>query len=150
MKPLKLTKETYKLFKALDLLDAFGPEITTVEQARSASENSRIRDTKATGLFIDTVDAYVKKLKTNKRLKIALFIISMVILVGFVAAFIACVFFVINTQTKAENILAVLIPAGVTIISSVVSIILVIAKYLFPQDEDKQFTELVKVLTSKE
>lgn len=149
MSPLELTDATKALLSMINL-SGFGTQVRNRKQARSASENSRIRDTQATDLFTDAVDAYIKKLKTNKVLKIILFFISMAILIGFVVSFICCIFFVIRTQTKSENILAVLIPAGVTIISSVISIILVIAKYLFPQDEDKQFTHLVEVLTRKD
>lgn len=121
-------------------------KVTTSEEARSAAENQRLVDTKAANLFSNIVDAYVGKVKTNKILKIVLFSVSLLALLAFVVAFIICLFVVVYSESKMGEMLAILIPAGVTVVTSVVSIIVIIAKYLFPQDEDKNFTELVKVL----
>lgn len=121
-------------------------KVTTSQEARSAAQNKELVDTKAADLFSDIVDAYVGKVKTNKWLKIILFAISQLILLAFVVAFIFCLFMVLNSKTDMGEVLSILIPAGATVVTSIVSIIIIIAKYLFPQDEDKNFTDLVKVL----
>ncbi len=124
-------------------------KITTPQEARTAAQNQDLLDTKATDLFSDIVDSYVGKIKTNTVLKIVLFSISLAVLVAFVVAFIVCLFVVIGSNADVGEVLAILIPAGVTVVTSIVSIIIIIAKYLFPQDEDKNFTDLVKVLYKK-
>lgn len=121
-------------------------KITTPTEARTAAQNRDLLDTKATDLFSNIVDAYVGKVKTNKCLKILLFAISQLILLAFAVSFIVCLFMVFNNTRNMSEVLAILIPAGVTVVASIVSIIVIIAKYLFPQDEDKNFTYLVKVL----
>ena len=124
-------------------------EVKTSKEARNALVNSKIRDTKATDLFSSVCDAYISKLKENKDLKKALFIFSLIILSLFVLAFIACVILIcVIPQAKMENIFAILIPAAVSVTTSVISIILVIAKYLFPQKEDENFALLVAELRS--
>ncbi len=123
--------------------------ISTQIEARTAAQNRDLRDTKATNLFSDIVDAYVSKVKTNNGLKITLFIVSLVILIAFATAFIICLFSVINNKADLGEILSILIPAGAAVVTSIISIIIIIAKYLFPQDEDKNFTDLVKVLHKK-
>ncbi len=121
-------------------------KVTNAEEARSASENKRLIESKAADLFVDVVDAYVGKITTNKVLKVVLFTVSLFALVSFVVAFIICLFLVINSNATMSETLAILIPAGATVVTSIVSIIIIIAKYLFPRDEDKNFTDLVKVL----
>ena len=121
-------------------------KITNPNEARTAAQNRDLLNTKATNLFSDIVDSYVSKIKTNTILKILLFSISLAVLLAFVVSFIVCLFLVIRSDAKVENVLAILIPAGATVVTSIVSIIIIIAKYLFPQDEDKNFTDLVKVL----
>ena len=121
-------------------------KVKSAEEARSASENKKIRDTNATNLFSQLTGEYRKKIVTNKILKIILFCASMLILVAFVVSFIICLFVVINLNKDVSTILSILVPAGLSITTSIISIIMVIAKYLFPQDEDKYFAELLKVL----
>ena len=121
-------------------------KVTNSQEARSAAENDNIVKTKAADLFSNIVDAYTRKIQTNKVLKIILFGASIAVLIAFVVAFIICLFVVIDSEVEIAELLAILIPAGVSVVTSVISIIVIIAKYLFPQKEDENFTELVKVL----
>lgn len=121
-------------------------KVTNPQEARSAAQNKELVDTKAADLFSNIVDSYVKKIKTNKILKIVLFSFSLVVLLAFAVAFIVCLFIVVRSKTEIGESLAILIPVGTTAVTSVVSIIVIIAKYLFPQDEDNNFTNLIKVL----
>ena len=124
-------------------------KVKTASEVRTASQNANLRDTNTTNLLIDIIRGYKSKMKINKIMKIILFSVSLLILVALILAFLYC----LKIATKKDDIatiLAILIPAGVTIITSVISIIMIIAKYLFPQDEDKNFANLIKVLTSQE
>lgn len=124
-------------------------KIKTANEARTASQNANLRDTNTTDLLIDIIRAYKSKILINKIMKIILFSISLLVLAVLILAFLHCLNIAIGKDDIA-TILAILIPAGVTIITSVISIIMIIAKYLFPQDEDKNFANLIKVLTSQD
>lgn len=124
-------------------------KVTTPQEARSAAKNKDLMETKAVDLFSNIVDAYADKIKTNTILKRWLFRFSLLVLAVFAVAFIWCLSVVIQSDRSMADSLAILIPAGVTVVTSIVSIIIIIAKYLFPQDEDKNFADLVQVLYKK-
>lgn len=102
------------------------------------------RDHQVTDLLTEYVMDY-KKSNTNKAgMKIALFVICAALIIGFSAVLI----WVINIALVKDTVVAMgtLITVVLTYLTSLITILTIITKHLFPSEQDRNITEIVKVI----
>lgn len=76
------------------------------------------------------------------------FLFGLIIAIGLV--FVIFLLAVLGTQDLNGADIAMIITGFVTCLGSILSILLIIVKYLFPEDEDKDFNDLIKSIITND
>ena len=119
---------------------------TSTKESKKEKLQYEHRDLMYTSLLQEYIRVYTKKSSCNKKYKLAFFIIAMsafslIITVSLISLVI------VATKIDSANILSsalVAISSASGIISSIVVLPKIIAKHLFPTDEDKNMIDMVK------
>lgn len=127
--------------------DLLNSAITTDFNDRYATTEQKERDKKITILLESYINAYKSKIKVQKFLRFILFIVCISIIVGFAWVFISKIKNIdfITSSIEVSNLVS-LISICATFIASVVGILHTIAKYCFPENDEKYITDIVKAV----
>lgn len=111
------------------------------------TEQQRNRDEKITNLLGKYVDSYESKVRFQRVFRIILCFVSLGIIVVFAYNMIDVLKSVQNLRDNVtSNTVVSIITASVTFLVSIISILQIIAKYCFPQDDEQYITEIVKTI----
>lgn len=126
-----------------EMADAYKDNYTTEQQ--------RLRDKKVTDLLELYVSGYRYKNKSNKWYKGILLGVSCIILLAFSVVFIL----IINKMDFSRNITSVtsmieVISVCITFLSLIVGILTIIAKYVFPENEEEYITRIVEIIQNND
>lgn len=92
-----------------------------------------------------------KRFEYKRNKKAIIFWVFMSLMIILALQFVVCsvLIFVVHKTISNQDIIAV-ISNGVTFLTAVISIFLIIVKYIFPTDEEKYFNELVKAIVESD
>lgn len=111
------------------------------------TKEQRARDKKVTKLLGLYVYGYKKKIKSNIKYKEKIFDLCWWTLVGFSISFPLLVGVMIwNKKALSISGLCQLISVCVTYITLIIGILTIIVKYVFPENEEKYITDIVKLI----
>lgn len=120
-----------------------------LEDSNQTREQKK-RDEQITRLLTEYVDAYHEKAKTNQSFKGILFTVSIILFSCLVSI---CILYILITMvrdrasvTDAVSLVAVC----VTMIGSIAFLLEIIAKHIFPENEEKNITEIVKAIQNND
>ena len=126
-----------------EMSDAYKDNYTTKEQ--------RKRDKKVTELLEQYVEGYKYKNKSNKWYKGILFGFSCLILFVFSVVFI---FLILNIDFAPESVSSAIVVEVITVcitfLSLIVGILTIIAKYVFPENEEEYITRIVEIIQNND
>lgn len=146
-KIVKTILDSVQFIKQVDndkeMSDAYKDNYTTKEQ--------RKRDKKVTELLEQYVEGYKYKNKSNKWYKGILFGCSCLILLVFSGVFI---YLILNIDFAPESVSSVIvievITVCITFLSLIVGILTIIAKYVFPENEEEYITRIVEIIQNND
>ena len=113
-----------------------------------STHEQKIRDEHITKLLKCYVDSYENKTNSNKIYKCVLFWVCMAILALF-SIFFICTLGYILCDKKDEiifNYLSTILPICITYLTLVISILKIIVKYIFPENEEEYITGIVEII----
>ena len=93
-----------------------------------------------TTILEDVEENYKETHKQKRKLKKYFF---WTVLTGYLVTIFGSLIAIIISLINMSNVLAMIVGGVASIISSIIAIPIVIAKYLFPQDEDKDLTSII-------
>ena len=110
------------------------------------------RDAAYTELLSDYIKSYNSKRKWNTWFKLAFFIVSMAVFIVIIGGSIAALIIASLNVADAEvwSVIAISISGVAATISSIIVLPKIIAKHLFPLDEDKNMIGMVKNMQSND
>ena len=103
------------------------------------------RNKSLTGLLDNYIENKKDRVKENKLCKQVIFWVFMSIFV-LLSVTVVCVFRKTNINESNAAVTTSLVTVAVTYLTSILSIIIVISKYLFPVDEEKDTIEMIKTV----
>ncbi len=110
-----------------------------------ATNEQAKRDAEITRLLRYYINTYDKKSKSNRMYKGVIFWTSIIILLSFSLVFLYLLYNYPNmADTNTVNNMVALITVCVTYLTLVISILKIITKYVFPQNEEEYITHIVK------
>lgn len=132
-----------KIEDDVDMENPYIDEYTTTEQ--------RKRDMQVTKLLETYVKEYQYKHKSNKIYKMVLFGANIFILLGFSIAFIIALFVLLGSdKTQTVEYIVELISVCVTFIALIVGILKIVARYVFPKNEEEYITKIVRIIQNND
>lgn len=102
-----------------------------------------------TALFKTYNDNTERRMKTNRRCKKVTFWFLLISIFALTLAIVG-LFIVLLKYNLINDSIAIIISACVTYLGSLLSILQIITKYLFPNNEDKNVLELLKTIIEKD
>lgn len=126
-----------------EMREAYVDEFTTDQQKK--------RDKKITELLNQYVDAYCYKNKSNKWYKRILVGMCIVIVFAFSVIFAILLFQIngSNNDMPLEGMIK-LITVCITFLALIVSILKIIAKYVFPENDEEYITRIVEIIQNND
>lgn len=93
----------------------------------------------------------IERYKFRRIMQIVISVFFMLLVLGLTVALIVCIAYVLkNKDIDYLNAIIVLVGSGVTYLASVITIVAVIVRYTFPENEDKLLTELISKVIEEE
>ena len=114
------------------------------------TEEQQKRDKDITELFDEYKKYYKDKTRHNKGYRIAIFVVTMAILLAYAIIFFVMLPTVLSNDCANISEIAPLITASVTFIALVIGILKIITTYVFPKDDEKYISEIVKLIQSND
>lgn len=141
---------TYTAFKnEMNQHNAFRANNKDLEKAAQKEveeEQIHKRDEQYTNLVKSYLDHYTKKSAHNRGLKIAFFL-----MIAALIAFICVLLTIVSLNVVMnENSLGIIITSLVTAMSTIISLTMIIANYLFPKHEDDSIVQLLEFMKNKD
>lgn len=117
------------------------------QEKKFSANNRESRDDVTTELYNKYRDRFQEHNDFKKGYKVKLYSLCKNILTALSIGIIACILAVIiKDDLKLGEIIAIIIPSCVTYVSSIISILTIIAKHLFPLDEEQYVNDIVKTI----
>lgn len=110
------------------------------------TQEQKKRDRRVTELFTAYVEFYQGKAKAGRGYKLSIFIICIIILLAVIGCLAAVTWFLINNSEKNPGEIAAIISAYITLAVSIVGVFKLVVEYVFPKDDEKYITEIVKAI----
>ncbi len=115
------------------------------------TNQQKLRDKKITELLEQYVSAYTYKNSSNKLYKIILFLVCISILTTFSVAFVIFVSKLkYQTDAVAVGNIVQIISVCITFLALIISVLQIITKYVFPENEDEYITRIVEIIQNND
>lgn len=127
------------------------PKVTSVSERVVQEDFARQRDDTTAQIYKAYNQSFIDHNKFKNRYKRILFWSCMAIMIALTVAIIVCISKVFSSENiSTANILAYLIPSCVTYLTSILGIINIIARHLFPTDEMEHINDMVKAIMASD
>jgi len=114
------------------------------------TRQQRLRDEETTRLYRQFVDSHEEKQKFARNKKNVIFWFCIVWVSLFTLACVVLSFYTIFYSPKSVNDIIMLISAIVPMVAAIVGTLNIVAKHVFPEDEEKNITEIVKAINDND
>lgn len=105
----------------------------------------KIRNSKLSEFFIHYIDERQKKKRRNRWFSIVLFLTFIVLLLSLTGGMVTGVIFIVKLNVSVESVIA-LFTIGLTYMGSLITILKIMAQYLFPVTEEQDTATMIKYI----
>ncbi|MCI9576944.1 MAG: hypothetical protein HFJ84_09945 [Clostridiales bacterium] len=105
----------------------------------------KIRNSKLSEFFINYIDERQKKKKRNRWFSIVLFLTFIILLLGLTGGMVTGIIFIVKLNVSVESVVA-LFTIGLTYMGSLITILKIMAQYLFPVTEEQDTATMIKYI----
>lgn len=127
------------------------PKMSNMSERVKQENFANKRDGTTAEIYSAYHESFVDHNKFKNHYKRILFWSCMAIMIALTVAIIVCICKVLSSENiSTANILAYLIPSCVTYLTSILGIINIIAKHLFPTDEMEHINDMVKAIMASD